>query len=95
MRKTYAKPTIEIEIYQLSASIAANCQSIVNVGPGIPGADPESEFRMCDDYYKGGSGFLSYIPGLSIQSGNTPFYENGAVGCDCYHTSGGMYYFTS
>lgn len=93
MRKPYAKPVIEIETYHLSASIAANCSSVINVGPGIPGADQTGEFRQCDDFKD--SGFLSFIPGLSVQSANKPFYSTGEAGCDCYYTSGGHGYFTS
>ena len=93
MRKPYAKPVIEIETYHLSASIAANCSWVINVGPGIPGADQSGEFRQCDDFKD--SGFLSFIPGLSVQSANQPFYSGGETGCDCYYTSGGYGYFTS
>ena len=93
MRKPYAKPVIEIETYHLSASIAANCSSVINLGPGIPGVQT-GEFRQCGDFED--SGFLSFIPGMSIQSDNhQPFYSTGEAGCDCYYTSGGHGYFTS
>lgn len=93
MKKVYTKPMIEIEAYTLSASIAYTCTNIINVGPGIPGVT-EGYYAQCSDY--GGSGFLhSITPGVSIQSANQPFYEDGAAGCDCYYQSGGMGYFTS
>lgn len=93
MKKQYTKPLIEIETYQLNASIAANCSNVINVGPGIPGST-EYEYRQCSDF--GGSGFLSLIPDVGLNStGNTPFYADGAKHCDCYYTSGGKGYFTS
>ena len=91
MKKTYTKPLIEIEPYELSASIAANCSNPINLGPGVPGSE---EYKQCSTY--GDSGFLQSIqPGISLQSNDKPFYSDGAANCDCYHTSGGMGYFTS
>ena len=94
MRKPYAKPMIEIEAYKLSASIAYNCKNIINVGPGIPGAPAGDEYAQCSDY--GDSGFLYSIkPGISLQSNNKPFYEDGLADCDCYYSSGNSGFFTS
>lgn len=93
MKKTYVKPLIEIETYELSASIAPNCGNVISLGPGIPGSD-EYKYRMCDDYSD--VGFMSLNPGYSLNSTNvTPFYQNGAENCDCYYTSGNRGYFTS
>lgn len=91
MKKTYTKPLIEIEAYELNAAIAANCGNVITLGPGIPGS---LEYRQCDEFKN--SGFLSMIPGLTIQStGDSPFYADGAANCDCYYSSGGNGYFTS
>ena len=93
MKKTYTKPLIEIEAYELSGAIAYNCSNVVNVGPGIPGSK-EDKYRQCSDF--GDSGLLSLNPGVSLNStGNVPFYSDGAKNCDCYYTSGGQGYFTS
>lgn len=93
MKKTYCKPLIEIETYELSAAIAANCTNVINVGPGVPGVT-KGDYAQCTDF--GDSGFLSLNPGYSVNStGNTPFYDDGTRNCDCYYSSGGQGYFTS
>lgn len=89
MKKIYAKPMIEIETYELSASIAASCGSKVSLGPEAPGKTVCSEFEDAFDMF-------AFIPGVGIQStGGTPFYSDGAANCDCYYSSGGGVYFTS
>ena len=89
MKKIYAKPMIEIETYELSASIAAPCGSKVSLGPEAPGKTVSSEFEDAYDMF-------AFIPGVGIQStGGTPFYSDGAANCDCYYSSGGGVYFTS
>ena len=92
MKKSYTKPLIEIETYELSASIANTCSHKVNVGPGVPGSN---EYTQCSDFSD--SGFLmSIIPSLEIQAQKgIPFYSDGAANCDCYYTSGNHGYFTS
>ena len=90
MKKNYIKPLIEIETYELSGAIAYNCTNVITLGPGIPGSE---EYQQCDEF--GGSGFLSLIPGVTVQSNDKPFYSDGAAHCDCYYTSGGQGYFTS
>jgi hypothetical protein len=90
MKKIYSKPLIEIEAYQLDASIAANCGTVVNQGPEAPGKE------TCSDF---GDSFVvqSYRPGIGIQSvgGGTPFYNDGSANCDCYYQSGDSVFFTS
>ena len=90
MKKCYAKPIVEIETYELSASIAANCGSVIHFGPEAPGKE------VCEEF-KGAFDVMSIKPGYSVMStGGTPFYtdvEN--CGCDCYYSSGGNIYFTS
>lgn len=91
MKKSYAKPTIEIEVYELNAAIAANCGNVITLGPGIPGS---AEYVQCDEFKN--SGFLNILPEYGLNStGTTPFYSDGAKNCDCYYTSGGKGYFTS
>ena len=90
MRKIYSKPSIEIEVYELSAAIAANCGEKVSFGPEAPGKETCKEF---EDAFE----VVSITrPGVSTYAaGNTPFYADGAANCDCYYTSGGGVYFTS
>lgn len=91
MKKAYTRPLIEIEVYELNASIALNCSNVINLGPGIPGS---VEYQMCSDYHD--AGFLSIKPEYGLTSEKvTPFYEDGAKSCDCYYTSGSRGYFTS
>ena len=90
MKKTYAKPVIEIETYALSASIAASCASPITFGPG------GGSHEVCDEFKDNWETF-AVIPGIGIQS-NTPgqpFYNDNAAECDCYYSSGGGIYLTS
>ena len=93
MKKIYAKPLIEIETYALNASIAANCGSVVSLGPEGIGVE---EASVCQEF-KDGFNVFAVIPGLGIQSeiAGTPFYSDGKANCDCYYSSGGGLYFTS
>ena len=90
MKKTYAKPLIEIETYQLCASIAASCGTPVSLGPGA------GSHEVCEEFKDAWETF-AVIPGIGIQSegAGTPFYNDGSAHCDCYHSSGGGNYFTS
>lgn len=90
MKKIYSKPLIEIESYELSASIAQNCGSKISLGPGAPG------YQVCDEFEDAWEVF-SFIPGLGIQAAGEgkPFYEDGSAKCTCYYSSGGGTYFTS
>lgn len=90
MKKIYSKPLIEIEAYELNASIAANCSTVVEFGPGAPNKPICSEFEDGFEVH-------SVIPGVGIQSttGGTPFYNDGSANCDCYYQSGSGIYFAS
>ena len=90
MKKMYSKPLIEIEAYKLNASIAANCESVVSLGPEAPETNTCKEFKDAFEVF-------AVIPGVGIQSvsGGTPFYADGNAHCDCYYQSGGGIYFTS
>lgn len=90
MKKMYTSPVIEIESYNLSDSIAANCKTLTNFGPGVPGTN----LAVCD-------GFIE-IPTLPFSVGgndimSASFYDGteGGVMCDCYYTAGGEGYFSS
>ena len=90
MKKNYVKPMVEIETYELSASIAANCQTTVNLGPEALGIEP------CPEFEKGFDVVLNINPGYSTMStGGKPFYSAEAGDCDCYYSSGGYVYLTS
>lgn len=83
------KPALEIECYDLSQAIAANCGTIVTLGPG------DFKDTVCDGF--GGSfDVYSLNPGYDLMSSGTSFYD-GTTGpvCDCYYSSGGQGYFTS
>lgn len=85
MKKTYSKPLIEIEVYELNSEIASNCGTTVSLGPEAPGKTTCDEFKDAFDVFS-----------ISMYStGGTPFYEDGAANCDCYYSSGGGIYFTS
>lgn len=89
MKKTYTKPLIEIEAYELNASIVANCGSVISLGPEAPRKTTCKEFEDAFEVF-------AVIPGIGIQStGGTPFYSDGSANCDCYYSSGGGLYFTS
>lgn len=90
MRKTYMKPVIEIEAYQLNASIAQNCGIVISLGPEA------GDKKICDEF-KDAFEVFTVIPGVGIQTtgGGTPFYSDGSANCDCYYSSGGSLYFTS
>lgn len=87
MKKAYSKPSIEIEVYELSASIASNCGDTVSLGPEAPG------YEICDEFKDAFDVVTTY--GLLRTEKRTPFYSDGAANCDCYYSSGGAGYFTS
>lgn len=84
MKKAYQKPCMEMELYALDASIASNCNNIMNMGPG----SSDGSHQMCSDW--GGM-----FPNSRIRpySAGTSFYEDHV--CSCYYTAGGEGYFTS
>ena len=84
MKKLYSKPSLEVEVYQLSASIAANCGNVVSLGPWAPGHETCSE-------YEGGFDVM----GITVDSNGTSFYADGSANCDCYYTASGTGLFTS
>lgn len=92
MKKGYTKPMIEIEKYELNASIAANCNQIASWGP----SDPEnSSITACKEFPSDDWDVNMASYGLSRTG--TSFYdsETTTTTCSCYYTSGGEGYFTS
>lgn len=86
MKKVYEAPTVEIETYELNASIASNCAVVVTMGD-YGGGEGEP---ACDDYLE-----MVGLPTTTSTYGlrhNVNFWENT---CDCYTTAGGDGFFTS
>lgn len=83
MKKGYVKPSMEIEKYELNASIASSCGPVVTMGPG------DEEGVVCKEF---GDSFGPW----KARSKGPSFYDgiNGPA-CDCYYTTGGEGYFTS
>lgn len=81
MKKAYTKPLIEIEAYELNASIAANCATKATFGPG-----DKAHLEVCDEWI----GVLHVGDGLNEI--NSAFYEDT---CDCYYSISTDGYFTS
>lgn len=84
MKKIYEAPALEIETYQLDASIASNCGTVVKMGPEGPGA-----VEVCQDYYdKAGEPY----PDNSTWSlrHNIDFWTE--LTCDCYYSASGTFF---
>lgn len=89
MKKQYSKPFLEVEVYQLAASIAANCGTVVSLGPEADGKTTCAEY---DDGFQ----VTAIHGGMSLMAQNgTPFYADGSANCNCYYSSGDYGYFTS
>ena len=83
MKKVYEAPEVEIELYELNASIANNCIITVKNGPQM------GQHEECENYE---DPFATW----SKRSGavhNVNFYED--TECDCYTTGGNGSYWTS
>ena len=85
MRKAYSAPQLELEIYNLSASIASNCTLVVNNGPAIVGYQDTA----CSNYVDPFPSTSSY----RLRPSNVSFYDDRV--CDCYTTGAGGSYWTS
>ena len=81
MKKVYEAPELEVELYTLDASIASNCDIVVNNGPQMGTHD------ACSNYSEP---FSLYSRRTDI---NINFYED--TNCDCYTTGDNGYYWTS
>lgn len=83
MKKVYEAPEMEIELYELNASIASNCAVVVTMGD-YGGGEGEP---ACNDYLN--------MVGKAKSVGaayNVNFWKGT---CDCYTTAGGPGFFTS
>lgn len=76
MKKKYITPKLDAEIYQLSESIASNCDSVVKPGPEM-GSHSE-----CEGYV---DPFEVQLARAAAPKYNVQFYED--TNCDCYTTS--------
>ena len=85
MKKAYQCPSLQVECYALDESIASNCGTKVNMGPGGMKHDP------CSDW----GGIFSIMPDVGLNSNGKSFYEDGDANCTCYYSSGDNGYFTS
>lgn len=86
MKKPYQAPALELELYELNASIASNCSVVVTNGPKV------GNHELCDDYV---DPFDTQTQRVTTFSGpyNVQFYED--TNCDCYYSSSDNGYWTS
>lgn len=82
MKKVYHAPELEIEVYQLNASIASNCHNVVNMGPEAMDAE-----EVCDDYYAISG---ETMPARRSRPHNIDFWTENT--CDCYYSAGGTFF---
>ena len=81
--KSYEKPSIEFECFELNAAIASGCNNVVSIGPAGGGYD------VCDEY-KEEEFMLFSVPHEPPASQN--FWEES---CSCYLSAGVETVFTS
>lgn len=81
MKLEYVKPDLEVEIYELNTSIAANCGNLVSQGPEV------GDHKACNEF-----GDI-WGDEFSLFAAQTSFYDDGT--CECYYSSSGEGYFTS
>lgn len=91
MRRTYAKPVLEVEEFMLNASIASNCGQVITHGPEDPTHSACVEFEGRDEVDGG-----EFTPFLLSRAASASFYDadNGGT-CTCYYSAGGEGYYTS
>lgn len=87
MKKVYEAPTLEIELYELDASIASNCAIPVSNGPAV------GNHEQCDDYVDPFEMSTYSVMAASDGPYNVQFYED--TNCDCYYSSSDYGYWTS
>ena len=83
MRKVYEKPVIEVELYQLSQSIATACATVVSLGPG--GTYGNTTYEVCSEY-EVDTGSRSSASAASTEVYEGTFYNSDI--CSCYHSLG-------
>ncbi len=84
MKKTYIAPNLEVEVYELSTSIASNCNVVVDNGPAFYFSGHYHQATACAKYVEeeGEEEFADLY--------NVNFYDSGC--CDCYTTGSGGYW---
>lgn len=87
MKKAYHAPELEIEVYQLDASIASNCTLVVSNGPAM------GNHNQCADYIDPFGMNAAKYGAQTMAVYNVLFYED--TNCDCYTTGGDYGYWTS
>lgn len=84
MRKPYVAPQLEVEVYELSTSIASNCNVVVDNGPAMWwGSEHQHQQSACQSY-------LNIVGGEVFVDVNVNFYDTGC--CDCYTTGSGSFW---
>lgn len=83
MRKVYKKPVVEVELYQLSQSIATACATVVSLGPG--GTYGDTTYEVCSEY-KVDTGSRSGTSTVDTAVYEGSFYSTDT--CSCYHSLG-------
>ena len=83
MRKVYEKPVIEVELYQLSQSIATACATVVSLGPG--GTVNGVTYKVCSEYSVD-TGTRGETSTASTWMYEGTFYSEDS--CTCYHSLG-------
>ena len=86
MKKGYVKPMIEIEKYELNASIASNCRTTITIGPG------DNNGYACEEFEDSWGDWSTW----NARNSQVSFYDGvDGPACDCYYSLGGEGYFTS
>ena len=86
MKKIYEAPDLEIETYELDASIASHCADVINDGPAI------GDHTECENYNGPDFGDVAAVSLFSLH--NVIFYDDVDM-CDCYTTGGDQGFWTS
>lgn len=87
MKKVYHAPELEIEVYQLDASIASHCGLVVSNGPAM------GNHTQCSDFKDPFDMNAAKYGARAAKVYNVQFYED--TNCDCYTTGGDYGYWTS
>ncbi|MCD7801308.1 MAG: hypothetical protein LUH09_00075 [Clostridiales bacterium] len=88
MKRPYVAPQLEVEVYELSTSIASNCDVVVYNGPAMWWGSGDN------DHHHEASACKSYIDIVGDEDAasdyNVNFYDSGC--CDCYTTGSGHFW---
>lgn len=84
MKKVYEAPTLEIELYELDASIASQCGTVVDMGP-----EGEDALKVCQDYYDKAQEPYPASANWSLPH-NIDFWTEKS--CSCYYSASGTFF---